>query len=259
MARIRLIHWNAEEAQKRARRLEALGYLVDWTSPQGRSFLRELTDRPPDAVVIDLSRLPSQGRDMGVLIRQRKSTRDIPLVFVAGDAEKVARVRGLLPDATYADWEEVGKAIASAISEQPDEPVSPSSAFAAYSGTPLLKKLGIVADMTVGLVEAPPGFLRTLGDLPEGVALKREALDGCDLLIWFVRSTQDLVAMADMIDTMGRSRMWIAWPKKASGVVSDLSQQIVRDAGLAAGLVDYKVCSIDATWSGLLFTKRKRE
>ena len=113
-------------------------------------------------------------------------------------------------------------------------------------------------ELICDLVDAPPGFRDTLGTLPEGVELIEGTGGRCDLTLWFTRSRQDLEdAMGQMVTQAGRGPLWIAWPKKASKLASDLSQQSVRETGLAAGLVDYKICSIDVTWSGLLFTRRK--
>ncbi|KPJ90595.1 MAG: hypothetical protein AMS18_10465 [Gemmatimonas sp. SG8_17] len=130
--------------------------------------------------------------------------------------------------------------------------------MAGYSGTPLPKKLGIKQDTTVILVGSPQDFETTLGPLAEGVTLRKQARGKCDLVVWFPKSKKDLEQrVKQMGDLAGKGGIWIAWPKKASGAKSDLTQAIVRGCGLAAGLVDYKICSIDETWSGLKFTKRK--
>lgn len=88
--RVRLIHWNAGEARQRAEILRAAGYEVFYKMQDGPAFLRDLRESPPTAVVIDLSRLPSHGRDMALGIRGSKATRLVPLVFVGGELEKVA-------------------------------------------------------------------------------------------------------------------------------------------------------------------------
>jgi len=258
MQRVRLIHWKLEEAAERAKRIGE--YKVDYHMPAGSAFLRQLSNNPPAAIVIDLSRLPSQGRDLALSIRRRKSTRYIPLVFVEGDPKKVDRVRELLPDAVYTGWEQISAALEQAITNPPTEPVAPDSQFAAYAGRSLVQKLGIKANTIVALLNAPPDFPQTLGSLPEGVSLPNKFSAECDLVIWFVHSVADLDdKVGAMAHQLGDARLWIAWPKKASKMASDVSQQQVREAGLAAGLVDYKICSIDKTWSGLLFTRRKSE
>jgi hypothetical protein len=130
--------------------------------------------------------------------------------------------------------------------------------MAGYSGTPLPKKLGIKPDFTVALVNAPDRFGRTLGDLPADVTLQEGRMGGCDLILWFVRSVRDLDAgIGRMSAATPAGGIWIIWPKRASGVQTDLDGNIVRETGLAHGLVDFKVCAVDATWSGLKFSVRK--
>ncbi len=166
---LRLIHWKAEEATERAARLTALGYAVNADPPRPPGLFKELAANPPAAVVVDLTRLPSQGRDVGVNVRMRVGSRQVPLVFVGGDPEKVARIRDLLPDATYTTWEGIGEALAQALAAPPRDPVAPTSIFAAFEGRPLVAKPGI----SVALVDAPEGFEATLGELPEGARLQR--------------------------------------------------------------------------------------
>src|SRR5262249_51531675 len=122
---------------------------------------------------------------------------------------------------------------------------------AGYSGTPLPKKLGIKPESTVALVDAPDGFEELLG--PTDATLRRGARGRVDLAIWFVRSARDL--RRERVARLG-APLWIAWPKQASGLAPDLSENVVREAGLACGFVDTKVAAIDETWSGLLFRMR---
>ena len=257
MQRVRLIHWKAEEARERAAQLRAAGYAVEYV-PLSATGLRALRGDPPSAVVIDLSRVPSQGRDLGLNLRKYKATRRVPLVFVGGAPEKVARVRELLPDAFYTTWDDIGSALPAAISNPPTDPVVPESTMAGYSGTPLPKKLGIKPGSTVALDGAPAGFEDTLGKLPEGVIVTREPGSAAEVTLWFVTSREYLEThIVGMFPAAKNGGLWIIWPKKASGVVSDLSQTVVRKTGLASGLVDFKVAAIDATWSGLRFSQRK--
>ncbi len=257
MAHICLVHWNANEGEKSAQRLRAAGHDVDLRVPRGPEFLRALEARPPVAVLIDLSRAPSQGRDLALALRQRKSTRHVPIVFVGGEAEKVDALRQLLPDAIFATWRGIAGALHRAAEPGPSEPVAPS-VFAGYSGTPLPKKLGIKDGTQVLLIGAPEDFARTLGPVPEGAALHFGRHRNPDLVLWFVRTRQDLLrGVVARARGLKRGSMWIVWPKKTSALASDLSETGVREAGLATGMVDYKVCAVDATWSGLLFTRRK--
>jgi hypothetical protein len=257
---IQLIHWNAAEARDLAERLKAAGYEVTHELPQGMSLLRQLRADLPRAVVIDLTRLPMQGRDVALGIRHDKTTRHLPIVFVGGEPAKVERVREKIPDAVYATWSGIKSALQTAIAYPPAAPVVPKSLLDGYSGRPLTKKLGIKPDSVVACVEAPPVFKKTLGALPRGVKLHEQPRGRCDLMLWFVRSPkalQNCVRRMSIRDDFGA--LWIAWPKKTSGMRTELTQQMVRAAGLAAGLVDYKICAIDTTWSGLLFTRRKAQ
>jgi hypothetical protein len=255
---IQLIHWKAEEARDRISLLESKGYRVLFEIPRSGAFLKKLRESPPDAVVIDLSRLPGQGRDFALAIRKSKATRTVPLVLAGGKPEKVELIRQLLPDATYVSWDRIQDSLQDAIASPPENPVVPDSLLAGYSGTPLAKKLGIKAHATIGLIDAPPDFQSILKDLPDGVHFSKQAREYCSLILWFVRKRSDLESrITAMVERTDYRSLWIIWPKKTSDFKSDLSQQNVREAGLSSGLVDYKVCAVDHTWSGLLFTHRK--
>jgi hypothetical protein len=230
---------------------------VDFEQLNPESF-RRLRAIPVAAIVIDLSRRPSQGRDVAVAIRLSKGTRHIPLVFVDGDPDKVAGIKKLLPDAAYTSWSRIRGSLKRAIAHPVAGPVVPESAFAGYCGTSLSKKLAIRANSVVLLVNAPRHFEKTLGKLPEGVTLRQRAGSRADLIIWFTGSRSALEGrLPRMVGLAERAGLWIVWPKKGSGISSDLSQAVVRKLGLSAGLVDYKICAVDETWSGLLFTVRK--
>ena len=132
--------------------------------------------------------------------------------------------------------------------------------MAGYSGTPLPKKLGIKPGHRLALVNAPNGFLRTLGELPEAVGVLTDVRGGSslDVIVFFTSELADLKrkfkGLAQRMSPAGG--FWIAWPKRASGVVTDLTEDIIRGVGLDAGLVDNKVCAIDDIWSGLRFVIR---
>lgn len=255
---VRLVCWKEDRASEFAAEIDKAGFAVDAGAIDGPA-LRALGQAPPDAVVIDLGRLPAQGRDVGVMLRTTARSRHTPLVFVDGVEAKVARSREVLPDAVYTSRDDMAMSVRRAIAEPPKDPVVPNSNFAGYSGTPLPKKLGIKAGSMVALVDAPKDFEVTLGELPAGTEVVRRAEPGADVTLWFLRSIDDL---HDGIDRMGEiagdGRLWICWPKKASGVATDVTQNEVRSTGLANGLVDFKICAIDATWSGLCFTRRKK-
>lgn len=260
MPRVTLIHWNAAEARPRAAALRAAGYTVSY-QPFDPKVLRDIKQKPPAAIVIDLTRQPMQGRDVAFEMRHAKSTRLLPVVFVEGNPEKVARIKRQVPDAVYTTWGRIRSGLKRAIAHPPKAPVVPDSVLAGYSGTPLPKKLGVKPDSILSLVDAPKDFERTLGELPPGVTVKRQARGRPDLTLWFVTSQKDLDGKLPRILPMTEQggALWIIWPKKSSGVPSDLTQADVRRVGLAAGLVDFKVCAVDETWSGLKFVRRKKD
>jgi len=131
-------------------------------------------------------------------------------------------------------------------------------AGAGYSGTPLPRKLGIKPGSVVRILGAPEGFRKTLGALPEGVELKDTRRGAAHLTLWFIPTRKVLSAGIGRIGAgLLTGSVWMIWPKQSSTLATDLREQDVRAAGLAAGLVDYKVCAVDETWSGLLFTRRK--
>lgn len=256
--RVRLVHWKAEEVGERAARLEAEGYEVDGEVPGTSIGVKALREDPPTAFVIDLGRLPSHGREVALALRQSKALRGIPIVFVGGAAAKVAKVKAELPDAVYAEWDGVGPALREAIANPPAEPVVPGPASVAGQGRPLAQKLGIKEGTTVALLDAPEGFEATLEPLPADVALRRGNRGARQITVWFVGARAELERRFDEVAAaVGEGTLWVAWPKRSSGVESDVTEDVVRDVALPAGLVDTKVCAIDATWSGLRLTRRR--
>jgi hypothetical protein len=110
----------------------------------------------------------------------------------------------------------------------------------------------------VCLLGAPPGFAALLAPLPVGVTLTARPAMPADLFVAFVRSVRELQArLTELQPRIERQTLWLAWPKQAARVQTDLNGNVVREGGLAAGWVDYKVCAIDPTWSGLAFKKRR--
>ena len=143
------------------------------------------------------------------------------------------------------------------------KPPSPRPTGAAgYSGTPLPKNLGIKPGLTVALVSAPAGF--SLGELPEGAKVRRGARGRPALVVWFVSSRTELGwEIRRIAGFAAGAPLWIAWRKQSARMVRGRagvaapSESAVREAGLEAGLVDYKVCAIDHEWSGLSAPSRR--
>jgi hypothetical protein len=133
------------------------------------------------------------------------------------------------------------------------------STTAGYSGTPLPRKLGVREGARVAWLGAPGGFEALLGELPPGVTVLRSLRAPLDLLVQFTTSRAQLgrrlPALREAIFPAGVA--WIAWPKRASGVETDVTEDVVRELALPLGLVDVKVAAIDETWSGLKLVVRK--
>jgi hypothetical protein len=134
--------------------------------------------------------------------------------------------------------------------------------MAGYSGTPLAKKLGIKEASRLGFVNAPKDFNKELGSLPAGAKIFVGDLPApLDIVILFTDSSRRLKLefpiLAEKLSANGM--LWIAWPKKSSGVSTDLSFDVVQNTGLQAGLVDVKICAVNEIWSGLKFVYRLKD
>ena len=248
MTRVLVIHRDPPEATERAARFRALGLDATPYLSLGSQGFRSIRQNPPHVILIDLTRLPSYGKAMGVLIRQQKSLCSIPLVFVEGDPEKAAQVRAILPDAVYTAWAKVPAAIRRAIRQAPSEPVPPR-----VPATPLLAKLGIGENSRVALMHPPDDF-----ELP-GVPSKSKL----QTPTWCSSSS---AAPSRLAANCPNSRVCA----QRQACVGTLAEEGIRRVkrpdpgahsrdGLALGLVDYKVCAVDATWSATTLGKRRAD
>jgi CheY-like chemotaxis protein len=252
---VRLVHWDEDEGLERQRQLEALGFEVVFDAGDSLFVARQIKASPPDAVVIDHSRRPSSGREVALSVRSRKDTRHIPLVFVGGEPEKLERTRQLIPDAVYTTWGRIKTALPKAIARPVKDPVIPD--HNAAWGRPTVAKLGVKPGFKVALLGSPKGFADTLKPLPAKVKFTARPERDADIYICFATTGRELQAhLLSVGDAASRQTLWLSWPKKASGVKSDLDGNVVRETGLRAGWVDFKVCALDTTWSGLAFKRR---
>ena len=134
-----------------------------------------------------------------------------------------------------------------------------------HTNTPLVRRLGIKPAHRLALLEGPPGFLNYLGELPADVVVQTEVDPDVDIdldvIVFFVREVAELkrrfTPLARCLAPAGG--LWICWPKKASRVPTDLTEDVIRNLALEAGLVDNKVCAVDATWSGLRLVIRLKD
>ncbi len=133
------------------------------------------------------------------------------------------------------------------------------AATSGYSGTPLAKKLGLRDGDRVALVGAPAGFEVLLEPLPRVASLSRRLGTALDVIVFFATRRAEIArrheALAARLTPAGM--LWLAWPKRASGVPTDVTEDVLRDVILPSGMVDTKVCAIDETWSGLRFVRRR--
>jgi hypothetical protein len=257
MARVMLIHWNAAEAEPRLNALTKAGHDASLFIPHSSTALKGLSADPPEAILVDLARLPSQGTAVAIELRRRKALRTVPTVFIGGLPEKLERPRQLLPDATFTTWPRIAAALRKALAAPPAHPVVPNT-MAGYSGTPLPRKLGIKPEARVLLIDAPDAFEHLLDPLPAGAHLSRTPRGTFNLVLLFASSREDLVRHFDSSTALiaSKGHLWIAWPKKTSRLAGDLTQDFVRAYGLDRLWVDFKICAIDADWSGLCFARR---
>ena len=258
METVRLIS-NHPKVTERAASLSGKSVVVD-ASPLEKlsSVVGEMARLNPSILVLDLDKTPSRGREIAIALRTSKAARHIPILFVGGLPEKVERIRGEIPDVHFAEWTSAGRTLRE-ILKQP-QPMPTAMPHRSYAATPLSMKLGIRARMQVALVGAPEGFEEVLADLPEGALLGGRVTPKTELALCFVRSWAELSGTVDLLAgqlPVGAS-VWIVYPKGGSRHASDLNENVVREAGLGAGLVDYKVCAIDSEWSALKFAHRKK-
>ena len=131
--------------------------------------------------------------------------------------------------------------------------------MAGYSGTPLARKLGIKEEARLALLGAPEGFDAELAPLPDGVQILRRLGPDLDVAVLFVTERRQLERrFPDVARSMKPDGgFWVAWPKRASKVPTDLTEDVLREVGLPQGLVDNKVCAVTEVWSGLRFVWRK--
>jgi len=255
---IRLIHWKPSEIQEQISRLSGNGFMLNSDLFKGPEDFKKLRENPPDVIIIDLNRLPLQGRDIGITLRKYKDTRYVPLVFIEGDKIKTGKVKSLLPDALYSKWQNIESALEKAVSNPVKDPLVYKSSMEAYSGSSLNKKLGLHENMKVVLINSPKGFTEKFAMI-ENLKFVKSINAQRDVTMWFVLKKADLEkGITDIVRHVTKGGIWIAWRKKNKIADSDLSQIIVRQAGLKYGLVDYKICSIDEIWSALKFGLRHK-
>ena len=264
MSRIQLLHWNAIEARDYIDLLRANGYDVQYCAAFRPALMKSWRESPPDAFVIDLSRLPSHGREIAIALRHSPATQRIPVVFCEGAEKKISRIKAEVPDCIFAKRSTLRSALKRAIAHPPGDPVTPKAMMDRYASRTSAQKLGIKPSSTVFLIDPPRNAASVIGELPPHVELlefdlaetrdaRRAAVTLC-----FVR---DLDALQSTLSTLrGRAadtKLWLLWRNGAQKEHSAVTERVVRDRANSLGLVDYKICSVNQIWSAMLFALKK--
>ena len=254
MSRAVVVHYAPAEAGSIAERIRREGFEADVCPARGNPCIAAIRESPPDVVVIDLMRMPSYGRWIAALLRQQKSTRMIPLVFVEGDPEKARLVRKLLPDAVFTSLTRIGPALESAIRTPPRDPM-----LADPTRVPAAGKLRIREGSVVALLHAPTDFRASLKPLPKGVRFQT-TVPGADVVLLFVKSSAQLARELPpaMRESDAKAMVWVIWPKKTSGVKTDLTLNVILQICSTMGFAMQKTCAVDQTWSGLAMGKSRK-
>ena len=253
-----LVHADEAAGAACAKELAGLGYRAEWRRWSSPEIARAKLD-PPAAVLIDLSRTPSVGRDVAIAMRTHRALLAVPFLLVDGAPEVVANLKKFLPDAVLSDRRRIKTGLAGVLKRQPHG-ARLLSVFAAYEGASLAKKLGIKTGSIVAVRDAPRGLKTRLGEMPAGARLIAHGKAPRDLTMWFVHSNDVLIGeMSAMKQHASSGALWILWNKNASSDAKiRVTQLTVRKAGLEAGLVDFKIVRVDDDWAGLRFTVRKQ-
>jgi CheY-like chemotaxis protein len=257
MPRLRVIHWKDGEAGPLLEAVRSAGFECEYLADsQGAATARAIRAGLPDAVLIDLSRLPSQGREMAVWLRNQKATRTIPIVFVNGEPDKIETVKAVLPDAVYATMPRLAEALRKACRGPVSAPVIPPSAMERFRQKTAAAKLGIQGGSTVAVIDAPRDYASVIGDLPENIEITEDPPDVRDVTLWFIRDSEAMLSGLRRMRAMaGSTKLWILWPK---GKTNKFRENSIREMALEGGLVDYKICSVNEQWSGILFARKKQ-
>jgi hypothetical protein len=261
---VRLICWNEADAGARARILRRAGYRVIADPPENAGgMVRYFRELSPDAVVIDLDRLPSHGRELGLSLRASKSTNHLRLVFAGGLPAKIELVRAAIPDAIFTAWDDGLAAAIERAMAQPAPPRLPSRELPKSAGAGSLeRKLDIKPQTHFAIVSVNrndgPWLTELLVSIPDGAVQQRRIDDATTLALFPVASRRDLMRALELARSSlsPKASLWIVHPKQTSPLAADFNQDDVREAGLAHGFVDYKVCAVDKDWSALKFARR---
>jgi hypothetical protein len=261
---VRLICWNEADAVARARILRRAGYRVNADPPENAGgMVRYFRELAPDAVVIDLDRLPSHGRELGLSLRASKGTSHLRLVFAGGIPAKIELVRAAISDAIFTAWDNDLAAVIERAVAQPEPPRLSSRELPKETGPGSLeRKLDIKPQTHFAIVSVNRNddswLAELLVSIPDGAVQQRRIDAATTLALFPVATRRDLMRAFEQARSLlpPKASLWIVHPKQTSPLAADFNQDDVREAGLAHGFVDYKVCAVDKDWSALKFARR---
>ena len=220
--------------------------------------MKRWRESPPDVFVVDLSRLPSHGREIAIALRQSPKTREVPILFFGGPVEKVTRIRSELPDAIYCSGPDLCPGVSTALATRGATPVRPAGTMERYSARTAAQKLGIQQGSIVALVDAPRQVAVILSPLPPDVELVETPVRNAAVTLCFVAKLPHLESSLSNLRSQAKStKLWVVWPKGGSAARGDITSDAARETGKALGLVDYKICSVNAAWSAMLFAYKR--
>jgi CheY-like chemotaxis protein len=261
--RIRYIHWNAAEADEYIEKLRNQGFDVEYDERPNSHHFAEWRTTPPDLFLIDLTRLPSHGREAGVALRNYKALRTVPIVFLDGEPEKAEQVKQILPDAIYVQAAKLVPTLKRVLRTGPvKQAAKPVAMMERYGNRSIAQKVGIEPHSAVALWESPGQIEQMLEGLPDGVHWVEPDDERATLAILFARDEESVdEAFLLALRHPHLKKIWVARRKAGTGPkkLGAVSENLVRETGLARGFVDYKVCALSNEWSGLLFARKKPE
>ena len=258
MARVRIVHWKEPQAAPLIEVCRACGFEVEYDPVRFPDLAKLIRANPPDVLVIDLTCLPSHGRESAIYLRRTKYARHLPLVFVDGEAEKVAKIREQLPDATFATRKQLGSKFKSALTKTIATPVLPPPMEARFALRTVAQKLGMKPNSTAAVIDAPRNYAAVIGELPEGAELVEDPESICPVTLWFVEDLRGFKSGLRRMQTIAdRTKLWIIWRKGGKAGKAELTSNLIREGGIDVGLVDYKICSVSEHWSGMAFGRKR--
>jgi hypothetical protein len=236
------------------------GFTVEGYVPVPGEGLKGLVEkRPPDALLICLDRLPSNGHAVGHHFRTRKATRGIPIVFVGGLPEKTEKIRKAFPHVHFCPWDTVSKTLDLAIANPPVGmgPLKTSS-YAEHTGRAIYEKLGIREGMRLALLGAPATLDKLVPDIPFEVDVTDQPERDTDVALWFARRPEEIEdGLAWITGRMAKPRVWIFYPRTLKKSASGLTWTSIMETAAAFGLAQYKLMRLNEDWSGVVFGKSR--